>query len=64
MNITLAFALTAEQSKALDAAAIGTIALWALGCSVFTGFIGAFIGSFKNRKSLGLLLGMVLGPIG
>lgn len=48
----------------LEAAGIGVAVMWLLGIGLFSGFIGALIGVFKNRKALGLLLGMMFGPLG
>ncbi|MGB8168891.1 MAG: hypothetical protein WCF18_15445 [Chthoniobacteraceae bacterium] len=56
--------ITPAQSAALDALGIGTIVLFSLAGGAFFGFIGAFIGHFKNRKALGLFLGIVFGPLG
>jgi hypothetical protein len=64
MNPIPAFALTAEQALAIDTAGINSVVAGVLYVSLVTGFIGTFFGFFKNRKALGLFLGMVLGPVG
>ena len=56
--------MTTQQSLALDAAGIGAISAWLFLAGLVSGFIGALIGSFKNRKTLGLFLGMMFGPLG
>lgn len=41
-----------------------TILLLFFSSWAFTAFIGCLIGSFRNRRILGLILGILLGPIG
>lgn len=48
----------------LDAAGVWGVALVAVCVGLFWGLIGAFLGSYKNRRTRGLFLCMVLGPLG
>lgn len=56
--------LTDARAKALDLVGIGSLALWMFVAGLVCGFIGAVLGMFKNRKALGLFLGMMFGPLG
>ena len=52
------------KSGKLDSITVFGFAGLGMAFGLFWGVIGAFIGSFKNRKTLGLFLGMVLGVVG
>lgn len=57
-------ALSVITSGKLDSITIVGFATLGMLFGLFWGLIGAFLGSFKNRKTLGLFLGMVLGIVG
>lgn len=56
--------ITPSQSAALEAVGIGIVVIASLVLGLFSGFIGALIGATKNRKGLGLCLGIIFGPLG
>jgi hypothetical protein len=55
--------MTVEQTKdILSGAAV--LGIWVLPLVFICGLIGAFIGMFRQRRRLGLVLGATLGPLG